>query len=125
MVGWRGFKDPLERPWAYPTQLTACIFKLLILTGARKGELISATWDQFDLEAGVWTKPAHLTKQKKKENLPLSTQTLEILEEMKSQATSSFVFPGKVDGKPLIPSDWQRLAHFLKVGRDIPEHLQT
>lgn len=96
---------------AYPNPLTACIFKLLILTGARKGELISASWDQFDLEAGVWTKPSHLTKQKKKEHLPLSPQAIEILKEMKSHATSSFVFPGKVDGKPVqeIKRAWETI----------------
>ena len=77
------------------------MFKLLILTGARKGEILHATWDQFDLEKGVWTKPSHLTKQKKKEHLPLSIEAIEILETMKSQASSSFLFPGKVEGKSI------------------------
>ncbi len=36
---------------------------LLIATGARRGEVLSATWSQFDLEAGVWTKPSSHTKQ--------------------------------------------------------------
>jgi len=85
----------------YSNQLAAYVFKLLILTGARKGELLHATWDQFDLEKGVWTKPSHLTKQKKKEHLPLSTQAIEILKTMKSQSTSTFLFPGKVERQPL------------------------
>ncbi len=38
------------------------IIALLSLTGARRGEVLSATWDQFDLDAGVWTKPASTTK---------------------------------------------------------------
>lgn len=98
-------EDELKVLWKvldeYANQLAACVFKLLILTGARKGELLHATWDQFDLEKGVWTKPSHLTKQKKKEHLPLSIEALEILETMKSQTSSSFLFPGKVEGKPL------------------------
>jgi len=85
----------------YPNQLAACIFKLLILTGARRGEVLQATWDQFDLEKGVWTKPSHLTKQKKKEHLPLSIEALEILNAMKSQSSSPFLFPGKVEGKSI------------------------
>ncbi|EKE10543.1 MAG: integrase family protein [uncultured bacterium] len=85
----------------YSNQSAACVFKLLILTGARKGEILHATWDQFDLEKGVWTKPSHLTKQKKKEHLPLSIEAIEILETMKSQASSSFLFPGKVEGKSI------------------------
>lgn len=85
----------------YSNQSVACVFKLLILTGARKGELLHATWDQFDLQKGVWTKPSHLTKQNKKEHLPLSIEAIEILETMKSQASSSFLFPGKVEGKSI------------------------
>ena len=32
--------------------------KLLMLTGARRGEVLGATWAMFDLENGVWTKPS-------------------------------------------------------------------
>lgn len=85
----------------YSNQLVACVFKLLILTGARKGEVLHATWDQFDLKKGIWTKPSHLTKQKKKEHLPLSVEALEVLETMKSQTSSSFLFPSKIPGKSI------------------------
>lgn len=85
----------------YSNQLTASLFKLLILTGARIGELLPATWDQFNLETGVWTKPAHFTKQRKQEHLPISPQAIEILRTMKCQSTSVFLFPGKIDGKPI------------------------
>jgi len=95
----------------YPNQSAAFIFKLLILTGARKGEILHATWDQFDLKKGVWTKPSHLTKQKKKEHLPLSIEALEILETMKSQTSSPFLFPGKVEGKSIqeIKKSWDTI----------------
>jgi integrase len=36
---------------------------LLLLTGARKNEVLGARWGQFDLENGVWTKPSGHTKQ--------------------------------------------------------------
>jgi integrase len=75
--------------------------RLLILTGARKTELLSATWDQFDLEKGVWTKQAHSTKQRRMEHVPVSSVALEILRQMKEQADSPFLFPGKVPGEPL------------------------
>ena len=72
---------------------------------------MAATWDQFDLDAGVWTKPAHLTKQKKQEHLPLSPQAIGILETMKSESTSAFLFPGKVEGKSLqeIKTAWNTI----------------
>ncbi len=85
----------------YHNQNVANAIRLLILTGARKTELLSATWDQFDLEKGVWTKQAHSTKQRKMEHVPVSSLVLEILKKMKEQADSSFLFPGKVPGEPL------------------------
>ena len=85
----------------YHNQNVANAIRLLILTGARKTELLSATWDQFDLEKGVWTKQAHSTKQRKMEHVPISSVALEILRMMKEQADSPFLFPGKVPGQPL------------------------
>jgi integrase len=35
---------------------------LIAMTGARRGEALGATWDQFDLQTGVWTKPSSQTK---------------------------------------------------------------
>ena len=35
--------------------------RLLLLTGARRGELLAAKWADFDLDAGTWTKPASTT----------------------------------------------------------------
>ena len=34
----------------------------LLLTGARRGEAMSARWADFDLEAGIWTKPGRHDK---------------------------------------------------------------
>lgn len=39
-----------------------------------------ATWDQFDLEAAVWVKPAEATKTAKSHRVPLSRQALDLLE---------------------------------------------
>jgi len=100
-------QEELDRLWAvldkYPTQLTAYIFKFLLLTGARKGEALQATWDQFDLEKGIWTKPSHVTKQKKKEHLPLSEKTLDVLHTLQKLniQNSPYLFPGRIEGEPL------------------------
>lgn len=109
--------EELQRIFAvldqYPTHLTAYVFKFLLLTGARKGEALNATWDQFDLEKGIWTKPSHLTKQKKKEYLPLSIEALEILDTLKKMIPkgSVYLFPGRIEGKPLkeIKTFWKTI----------------
>ena len=99
--------EELERFWKVldqkPNDPTACLFKFLLLTGARKGEALQAQWTHVDLQKGVWTKPSHLTKQKKMEHLPLSTQALSLLTHLKSLAPidNPYVFPGKIPGKPL------------------------
>jgi integrase len=99
--------EELQRLWSildkHPENLTAYVFKFLLLTGARKGEALQATWDQFDLEKGLWIKPAHLTKQKKKEHLPLSDRALLLLESFKKliPSDSLYLFPGKKTGEPL------------------------
>lgn len=99
-------EDELQRLWDvldnYPQHMTAYILKLLILTGARKGEAMQATWDQFDLEKGQWRKPSHLTKQKKTEYLPLSDKALNILQNIKKlSGNSRYVFPGRMENKPI------------------------
>jgi integrase len=108
--------DVLER---HSNQMTAYVFKFLILTGARKGEALGATWDQFDLENGVWTKPSHLTKQKKKEHLPLSEKAIEVLQIVKKRTPkgSVYVFPGRIEGEPLkeIKTFWRTAVKEAKL----------
>lgn len=100
-------QDELDRLWEvlerHSDRITAYVFKFLILTGARKGEALGATWDQFDLKKGVWTKPSHLTKQRKKEHLPLSEKAIEVLQIVKKRTPkgSVYVFPGRIEGEPL------------------------
>ena len=60
-------------------QQAANIVRLLLLTGARKGEVVAATWDQIDFEAGIWTKPGATTKQKTDHVIPLSAPARQLL----------------------------------------------
>ena len=100
---------------AHPERTSADAVLLLLLTGARRGEALSSTWGQFDLNAGVWTKPASTTKQKKIHRVPLSEGALALLRGIRArqEATVSdakrrglikpmprYVFPG-VAGRPI------------------------
>jgi integrase len=77
-------------------QQAANIIRLLLLTGARRGEVLTATWDQFDLTEGVWTKPSSHTKQKKSHRVPLSAPARQLLSELPCEG--SYVFPGRHHG---------------------------
>ena len=47
-------------------------FEFLVLTAARSGEMRLATWDEMDLDAGVWTIPGARMKAKRDHRVPLS-----------------------------------------------------
>ncbi|HCD4857301.1 TPA: tyrosine-type recombinase/integrase, partial [Klebsiella pneumoniae] len=72
--------------------------RLLILTGVRTGELRGAFWSEFDLEKAVWEIPAERMKMKRPHLLPLSTQALEIVQQLKVMSGQyPLVFPGRND----------------------------
>src|SRR5262249_24001510 len=74
----------LEALAAYHNQEAANVIRLLLLTGARRGEVMNAEWSQFDLEAATWSKPATATKQGKSHTVPLSAPALELLTRMRA-----------------------------------------
>ena len=72
--------------------------RLLILTGVRTGELRGASWSEFDLEKAVWEIPAERMKMKRPHLVPLSTQALEIVQQLKViTGQYPLVFPGRND----------------------------
>ena len=70
-TNWRG--SAMRWPTAKIEQ-GANIVRLLLLTGARVGEVKAMRWDQLNLEAtpGTWTKRAAFTKTEKLHHVPLS-----------------------------------------------------
>jgi len=68
---------------------------LLVLTGARKSEALSAKWADFDLENAVWTKPAATTKQRKVHRVPILADAVELLKRRRVQAADDavWIFP--------------------------------
>jgi integrase len=89
--------DELQRLLAalerHTNQHNTNAFRLLLLTGARKGEVLSARWDQFDLDTGIWTKPGTTTKQKSVHSVPLSAPALELLRGLHKKRRGDYVFP--------------------------------
>ncbi len=86
----------------HPNRDAANAIRLLLLTGARKSEVLGAAWEQFDLTRGVWTKPSAHTKQKRTEHVPLSAPAITLLSRLKRSAEKhEHLFPGRTPGRPL------------------------
>jgi integrase len=60
----------------------------------RPGELRTAEWVEFDVDAAVWTIPAGKTKMRRPHKVPLSKQVLSLLEELRPMSgDGQFLFP--------------------------------
>ena len=93
-------------------EASANVVRICILSGARSAsEVMNATWKQFDLDAGVWTKPKS-TKQKKIHRVRLSEAAQELLHKMRDEASPDavFLFPSrsKVGHLTTIKKAWAR-----------------
>jgi integrase len=112
----------LEALSVHPNQQAANAVRLLLLTGSRRGEVLAATWQQFDLEAGIWVKPSAHTKQKREHRVPLSAPARQLLAEIKTAAErraaerkrehSCYVFPIRGGDGPMveIKNNWAALC---------------
>jgi integrase len=83
-------------------QQTALALRLLALTFVRTGELIGATWDEIDLDGAAWVVPAERMKMRTEHVVPLSSQAVAVLMELKELAGDSrYVLPGRNPDKPI------------------------
>ncbi len=72
--------------------IAALALEFAILTAARSGEVIGATWDEVDLGKAIWTIPAKRMKAGKEHRVPLSQRAIEILNTAKPLG-SDWLFP--------------------------------
>ncbi|MGZ5915078.1 MAG: tyrosine-type recombinase/integrase [Hyphomicrobium sp.] len=87
-------------------QQAADIVRLALLSGARRGEILSARWADLDLSRGTWIKPGSTTKQKTTHIAPLSAAARQLLSEIADryarehprQPLGTFVFPSRQSG---------------------------
>ncbi len=75
-------------------QQTRFALKFMSLTFVRTGEMRGALWTEFDLEKGLWRIPAIRMKMDQEHLVPLSSQALGVLAELKKiNKDSDYVFP--------------------------------
>jgi integrase len=58
---------------------------LAILTGARRGEILSMEWSHLDLDQAIWRKPPPLTKQRRSHTIPMNDAAVELLRKRLSE----------------------------------------
>lgn len=78
----------------------ALALEFTILTAARSGEVRGMTWEEVDLDAGLWTVPADRMKAGREHRVPLSSSALAVLNRAPRWPGVDVVFPG-TKGQPL------------------------
>lgn len=73
--------------------LSARALELTILTAARTGETLAASWKEFDLAKKLWTVPSERMKAREEHVVPLSDRAVSLLERLAEAATNKYLFP--------------------------------
>jgi integrase len=73
--------------------------RFIILTASRTGEVLFATWDEFNLEKKEWNIPAARMKARKAHRVALSDAVIQLLESL--PRVSEYVFSGLKIDKPM------------------------
>ncbi len=108
-----------------PSDTTRAALEFVILTAARSGEVRGATWDEFDLDAKVWSIPAERMKMKDPHRVPLPDRAVAIISELKElQLHETLVFPSP---RGLVLSDMTltALLRRVKATSDTPGRVAT
>jgi integrase len=101
--------------------VAARALEFAILTAARTGEVLGATWAEIDLERRLWTIPAERMKAGREHRVPLSDAALSILGSMQAVRESDHVFPGGRAKRPLSTMAFLMLLHRMGRG-DLTAH---
>lgn len=94
---------------ALESEPDADFFRLALFTGARRGNVVTARWDQIDLAAAEWRIP--ITKGGRPLLVPLSGPAVEILKKRRKSIAGEWVFPGLDGSAPMaVPKHaWNRI----------------
>jgi len=131
----------VRRFWAATDQLPVpfgAIYKLLLLSAARRQEIADLQWRELDLAQKVWTLPASRSKNRKPVMLPLGPMAWNIIEAQPRIAGSDFVFgwgrsgfghmKRKLDAalqfdQPWVTHDLRRTARSLLARARVPDNI--
>ena len=83
-----------------PNRMLKYIVPFLLLTGARKREVLDARWCDMDIHRKSWRIP--MTKSGRARHVPLSQAALELLERLSKKSHGEWVFANPKTGKPYV-----------------------
>ena len=106
------------------SRLVQIATKLLMITGVRTIELRAALWSEFDLDNAIWEIPAERMKMRRSHLVPLSTQALGLLNELKMMTGNyRYVFPGRNDpNKPMSEASINQVIKRIGYGGKVTGH---
>jgi integrase len=100
-VAWRQLPELWRTLIAHRAVVPALGLCFVIATACRRGEVLGATWDEIDLGARIWTIPGDRMKSGRMHRVPLSDQTVQLLQALASLRRSEHVFPGANGRRPV------------------------
>ena len=103
--------------------------KFQLFTAQRKGEVVTASWDEFNLSERVWTIPTGQSKNKLAHRVPLSDGAVAILEEIEAlSGDSPWLFPSPRSGKHVAATSVDHVIRrnltVFGIGQFIPHDLR-
>ena len=106
------------------SRLVQIATKLLMITGLITIELRAALWQEFDLDYVIWEIPTERMKMRRSHLVPLSTQALDLLYELKIMTGNyRYVFPGRNDpNKPMSEASINQVIKRIGYSRRITGH---
>jgi len=85
--------------------ITRCLIEWQLHTMTRPSEAAGTRWDEIDIENQLWNIPEERMKKGRPHTIPLTEQTLALLQTIKSiTPESEFVFPGHTSNKKHVSS---------------------
>jgi integrase len=100
--------------------VAARALEFVILTAARAGEALGATWEETDLANRVWTVPANRIKAGREHRVPLSDAAVAVLQSVNGDNGTGLIFRGPYAGGKIADA---RLRDLLRdLGRSETVH---
>ena len=100
--------------------VTKCALKLAPMFFVRPGELRNAEWSEIDFEESLWNIPANKMKMKQPHIVPLSTQAVNILKQLRQlTGESKYLFPSERSfARPMSENTINAALRYLGYNKD-------